>query len=238
MKKLLMAFFTLGIQLTTFCSQARFDFNQPLPDKLKQVLDANYDQVKKRAARDHVTTIESMPCWLIKKSPQSRIEGAKKLSAGIALMRTNDFVLPRKYIYTGPDNNSYLIALILEKATDTLSVEEAKNILRLAKITEWCDSHPGNFFKTKQGKIALIDTEDYFGSGSTNEYEKKFMYVHKLLKMGQKPYTPQAYEYLKNKHHLYMQWPNPGFVDVMSTRKEYKKLASTFLNQLAHLMCN
>lgn len=237
MKKILLLILTF-LPLATCSSQPHFDYNQPLPASLKKALDAHYDQVKTRVEKDHVTTIESLPAWFIKKSPQSRIEGAKKLSAGIALMSTNAFELPPKYVYIAPDYNSYLIVLKLDKVADTFGVEEAKNLLRLAKITEWCDSHPGNFFKTKQGKIALIDTEDCFGSGSTNEYEKKFMYVHKLLKMGKKPYTPQAYDYLKNKYHLYMQWPNPGFVDVMSKRKEYKKLGTTFLNQLSRLMCN
>ncbi|BDC34212.1 hypothetical protein Noda2021_01700 [Candidatus Dependentiae bacterium Noda2021] len=232
MKKLLLLL--LCIPALTVSSQSPFDYNQPLPASLKKALDDNYAHVRESVNREKVATIAQLPDWLIKTSPQSRLEGAKKFAQAIKDMKSTSFDMPLKYPYQGPDSRTYLIAQRKEQSNDVLTKDDAKDILRLSKKVEWLDCHPGNFFKTPQGKIALIDTEDaWMGAGTTHEYELKFALVHKLLKMGSRPYTDEAYRYLKGKHQLYMDWPNPNHVRYIKVMSAHKKICNSFLRDLS-----
>lgn len=222
-----------------FSSQSNyFDYSQPLPAHLKQILDQNYQQIKEHAKPlTGAVTFKFLPNWYVKNSAEARLNGAKKLAAAIQTTNKSDlFILPRKYLYEGINNRTYAIAEHIEKKDDIFSQDEIKEIIRVAKNSKWYDCHSGNFFRTSSGKIAIIDTESN-ADNVTNEYELKFMIVHKLLtKSNPKIFTSEAKNYLEKKYQDYIDWPKQEHIDYLKNRKDIKNRYKRTSNQLYELM--
>lgn len=179
-----------------------------------------------------------VPGWYIKHNAADRLEGADTIQKALAeLKKTDLFVLPQKYLYNAPDKQQYVVAQAVEKIHSTFGVEDVKEIMRVAKKSGWYDCHPSNFFRTRDNKIALVDTKSLVDQESlANQYQLKFYIVNQFLKTTKTDvYTPDALHYLKNKHSKYIEWPYPERVLAYLSTKEIKKRCehiSSFLHQV------
>lgn len=209
-------------------------FQHKIPTGLEAILNTQWSS----CTFGRVGECSGLPGWYIKRNAKARLEGADAIHKALAeLKKTGLFVLPQKYLYNATDKQQYVIAQAIEKIESTFSVDDVKEIMRIAKKSGWYDCHPSNFFRTPDKKIALIDTEHIVDRDKlVNAYQLKFYIVNQFLKTTKTDlYTPHALRYLKNKHTKYIEWPHPERVLMYLNKKEIKKRCehiSSFLHQV------
>lgn len=190
-----------------------FNYQKRVSKPLKEILDAKIRTLETNeydmyTFDDGVYMVDWLPDYVIKKSSSawSRLAGAQHVTRAIAqLEKKQMFVVPKKYKYTSPSGQRYVIAQKLKDSSDDINLSDVQNIVQLAVYSGWHDAHRDNLFKSPDGAIAIIDTEkEQFFSDKRND---EYAVMSRMLKLDGKGYTKDAQTYLitKNLEHIHSQ---------------------------------
>ncbi|BDC34210.1 hypothetical protein Noda2021_01680 [Candidatus Dependentiae bacterium Noda2021] len=142
----------------------------------------------------NIFCVSWLPDFIIKRSTHdNRVEGARRFAEAIKqLGMQHIFYVPKKYAYQCPSGHEYVICEMLKNSQDAITLPDVKNIIKLAMVIGWQDSHRDNFFKLPNGLIAIIDTELTAIVPSGKDLK------HKIIKrmFCESGYTPDAKDYL------------------------------------------
>jgi hypothetical protein len=177
------------------------DEDIPLIEAKKILSEHICEVVEKFPSFETVKKFTWLPGWMIKMDT-SRIEGAKKIADAIKNRNSNLLCVPYKepYIINNFMMQKYPLipeALVLVKEIKgthdgIINLEQAKQLDGLIEDTYYYDLHSSNLIHTKDGKIAIIDTE----SKSFAPKYPKFSYIALL---GSNEFKADAEEYIENK---------------------------------------
>lgn len=231
----------------------KHDYDAVIPGNIKILLDSHekdfapvlplsYNRHENRLVYNpRVQKFDWLPGWLVKRE-HDRIEGAKQFSAAIDELNYSNFIVPEKYRYTSPGGNHYTISKVLETTEKEMTLEELKQLIRIAKKLKWVDPHGGNVAKTSQNKIALIDTKTWYinqeidQNQDINEYHlnkcilKRLNNSHPLIKSP--PLTPEAQDYLNKKIAEIRLADSPCKVLAKIAQKKATRAYKLFFNRL------
>lgn len=124
--------------LEDFIRGYRHNYDAPLPEDLKKILDAHSKELDEN--KRCVNHFDWLPDWMVK-CGERRIEGAKRFSVALDELRCHNFIVPKKYRYISPEGHNYTISeVIKEDSENRLTLEELKQLLRVAKKLNWLRS--------------------------------------------------------------------------------------------------
>lgn len=209
----------------------------PVPTHMQKILDAHATDIDN--LENSVVKFDWLPSYILKVQNHEyfRIAGAHQFNQAIKITNSDKLFVPITYTYestTAQKFKYFAISELVVDSHDTITVEELKQLLRVAKKLKWVDPHSGNFIKTPDARIALIDTKlDYINvptESLTNDYHLKMLITHKIRKF-HKEFTPDAHNYVEKKHAQYlekMRVSEHQYAQLMQ-QKKMKNLCMTFL---------
>lgn len=177
-------------------------YSTQLPDELKKILDEQIHTLESSKVSVFDASIYKptwLPGWIIKSSNVcfTRLRGASKFIEAKKKLNADSLEIPVKYGYTSARGNYYVIAQLLHDTKDDLTLDETKQVYKVACEVGWTDAHRDNFFKTEQGTVAIIDTEAEYLQKTKSKNIKEAVVSKMLCNRG---YTKEAYAYLIQKN--------------------------------------
>lgn len=173
-----------------------------LPKKLKKILDTNIHTIEScqdMLFDDSVHMPKWLPGWVVKASNVclTRLTGASKFIEAKKKLNLSDIEIPTKCGYKSPQGNYFVIAQYVQDSKQDLTLHDVKQVLKIAYEAGWKDAHRGNFFKTTQGTVAIIDTEAEHLEKNKKNNSKEAIASKMLCMPG---YTKEAFNYLLAKN--------------------------------------
>lgn len=127
--------------------------NHSVNPELKQLIDQNLP-----SGFNHVAAFPWLPEYIMKKDA-FRIFGSLYIKACAHQNNCDAVSCPDKFIYSAPNGTQYIIAKKIIPNNKPLSLNQVKQLYKIAKKTGYRDLHNGNIMNTDSGIMYIIDTE-------------------------------------------------------------------------------
>ncbi len=146
-----------------------------VPDDIRKIIDKHVDDVLPliEACEDHkcktgerVGYFSWLPDYYIKYDIERRINGAAQIDACIKKYHLDLLAVPQKYIYRvkgrgrAINNHNYLVVVprVIGYKRKSLTVDQVKQLIIVAKNTQFWDFWQDNLHFTPSDKLMFIDT--------------------------------------------------------------------------------
>lgn len=174
-----------------------------VPAEVQQILDQHPAEMaaiaqqfeKNSTARLGINVLqpEWLPGYFIKYGKE-RILNQAKLRRIIDMHQLNLLSVPNKYLY---DKHIVIAEKIEGKngAGQNLNIEQVQQLWSLSKYANHCDTHPGNYVTTADGRLVIIDTDDSAMPKRPGDFTSKFRTSIKYNEQKQH-FSAEAYQWL------------------------------------------
>ena len=179
----------------------RFYKKFELPQEVKSVFDAHADEIfsykclfgRFKYAEEFFLKEKFFFYQDDFKRPLSRLINSTRMSQCIDDLGLTHVAVPKKYLYKHGDKLCTVVQTIKTTQFAPLTLDELIDLMTLTYQTGYSDWHTGNICRNSaDGKIVVLDTEDFSFNSSNQNFYDKFHRVLGLLQPFRKFMTLEA----------------------------------------------